>query len=194
MAAADAELQAGIRAALQQESQQWDGDVWSGPDGRATYFGLAPGVRYQINALIEEPERIKVGASEPFSGAPGERLEDVVVVCRLKGGIEGCLRDPAGSPVANTEVGSAAVLPDGTVIEPATAMTDASGCFVILHAFPEGVYETIGVGYLRDGMVHRGVVEQVQIEPEAVVDLGTLACEPVMTAEELEEHLRAAQE
>jgi hypothetical protein len=183
---------ADVQASLQQGGEQWGGNARSGVDGRAAYYGLAPGVVYHINGYMQMPERIKVGESEEFSGGPGERLEEIVIVCRAKGGIEGCLIDPQGNPVADTEIGCAAVLPDGTVIEPATTMTDAYGCFTILFAFPEGVYDTIGIGYLRGTMIHRGLVSQVEVAQDTIVDLGTLSCEPVMSLEEAQAQAGAA--
>ena len=177
---------AGVDVAICHDGAEWGRVAVTGADGRATYNGLTPGATYRVRAYVNTPERVRIGESEPFTGAPGARIEEVVVVCTPKGGLEGCLRDSEGHPVSNTEIGCTAVLADGSVLDPSTTTTGDDGCFVILYSLPEGMYDTVGVGYVRDDMIYRGLIEHVTIARDQIVDLGAIVCEPVLSVEDAE--------
>lgn len=180
----------GADVAIEYDGGEWGRMAVTGHDGRAECDGLAPGADHVVKAYINEPERVKIGESEPFAGMPAERLPEIEIVCTPRGGIEGCLLDPDGRPARDTEMGCTAVLADGTVLEPSTTYTNEDGCFVILYSLPEGTYDTVGVGFVRDGQVYRGLIEGIDIVSDRVVNLGEIVCEPVMTLEEAVEASR----
>jgi len=181
----------GIEVGIRQGGQRWGSDTLSGNDGRAVHRGLCPETRFVIEAIVNVPQRMKIGESEPFTGTPGETLEELTVVCTAKGGVQGIVVDKDGIPVANTDIGCTAVLEEGTVMEPATALTNEDGSFVILYGLPANTYRVLALGYARDGQVECGILEHVTISGEQILDVGTIQCEARMT---LEEAMEAAQE
>ncbi|MBI5091300.1 MAG: sigma-70 family RNA polymerase sigma factor [Candidatus Hydrogenedentes bacterium] len=184
----------GIEAAVRQGSSEWGSKVISGLDGRATFRGLCPAITFQILAYANDAERIQIGESAPFSGAPGETLQELIVVCRHKGGVEGVIVDKQGRPVANMEIGCTAVLEDGTVVKPSATTTAEDGSFTILHGLPHDTYAVVAVGYVRDGQVETGFVKNVEVVEGVIVNLGAITCEPLMSVEQAAAMAQQAQQ
>jgi RNA polymerase sigma factor (sigma-70 family) len=174
----------GLEVGIRQESAAWGTSSHSDSDGRVTYLGLGPYAKFHIQAIVQEPERMVVGESEVFSGTPGQKVPEVTVVCRYRGGVEGVLVDASGKPVADTEIGCTAVRADGRPVTPATITTREDGSFVISHALPYDSYLAIAVGYARDDKIEVGILKDVEITPNTVLNLGTIRCEPMLSVEE----------
>ncbi|MDX9973259.1 MAG: sigma-70 family RNA polymerase sigma factor [FCB group bacterium] len=184
----------GIEIVRKQGEGTWGTFLRSGNDGRAVYRGLDPDTTIQLEAVVTEPERLTVGESEPFAGRAGETLPEMTVVCRVRGGVNGVLVDASGQPVANTEIGCTAVRDDGTPVSPATATTSEDGTFVLFPGLPEDRYQTVAVGYERNGMIEVGLVQDVEISAGTAIDLGTVRCEPMISTEEAVQAAQAMQD
>jgi RNA polymerase sigma factor (sigma-70 family) len=158
----------------------------SDAEGLVIWQGLTPGETYE--ALAYGPSGAILGRSDPFSGAPGETITEVVVICPRRGGVEGVLLCPDGDPLASTEVVCATFLVDGTVASQRAA-SNADGAFCVLNALPEGVYlKVFLVCQQGDDEVQLAVVENVRITADTIIDLGTIVLQPV-SAEEAAEML-----
>ena len=162
----------GIRCIGRMGLQQGGGDITSDAEGRVTWQGLSPGETYE--ALGFDNESNPIGRSQPFTGEPGETVHDLLVVCSFLGGIEGNLLDSYGVPIAHADIQYTALLEDGTVYELQKTTTDSNGMFCILDALPDGLHPNVFVGRQTEDGLEVAVIENVDVVPGAVTDLGTI--------------------
>jgi hypothetical protein len=173
----------GIEAAMRQAGGQGGcgGALISDADGRVTFHGIRPLVNLQAVAWRSVGSSLTtLGVSEPFMGQPGETVPEVMVVCRMLGGIEGALAYGDGRAVANTEVTCEGQRADDTggPLE-GKITTDANGTVRIPEVVPEGIYR-VHVTFLdsQSGQLYRATAENVEIVAGAIANLGTLVAEP----------------
>ncbi len=182
-------VMAGMR--LAGRSGGWGG-YHANDEGRFTWHGLDPARTYEAVAWERsEGGIVTVAASEPFTGEPGETVPEVVVVCIPRGGIEGIVLDADGNPAANTEIGYAALLEDGTTSPMRTATTNANGAFCMLGALPEGVHPSVFVGCQKaEDKIELAVVANAEIVRDSVTDLGVIRLDQQYgSIEEVQEQL-----
>jgi RNA polymerase sigma factor (sigma-70 family) len=172
----------GIEAGISSPGSRYGcgGVLVSGPDGRVTFHGIRPGVSLEAHGSLTIGAQF-IGVSEPFTGAPGQTIQEVGVVCRLFGGIAGVLSFPDRRPVANVDLLCGAQSADGSEIgADGAATTDESGRFQLPACLPEGSYAGVVVGFMdREAATPYSVTApQVEIAAEAVTDLGALVVAP----------------
>jgi len=157
----------------------WPGWVKTGEDGRYIWRGLGADT-YVIEAV--DPSRSGgssiIGRGGPVSGEPGETTDEVVIVCAVEeGGIEGVLVAPDGTVRANTRVGCGGVR-DGQLYALKSGWTDDDGYFCILYSLPTGTYSRVCLGSMNEnGRLGVALIEDVDIEKDAVTDLGEMRLE-----------------
>ena len=176
---ADGKPRQGMEAAVRMAGAQGGcgGMLVSGADGRVVFHGLRPGVELQALAWLGTGSRTDtVGVSGAFTGAPGETVPELAVVCRLAGGVEGLLAYPDGRPAANTTLRCRSQEGDADA-SGASATTDASGYFQLPASLPEGRHPGIVVNFLdREGATaYTATAEDVEIAAGTLTRLGTLA-------------------
>ncbi|MFH1267515.1 MAG: carboxypeptidase-like regulatory domain-containing protein, partial [Planctomycetota bacterium] len=157
------------------------GTLVSDADGRVTFHGVPPFTDLQALAWRSAGGGLQtLGVSDPFTGQPGETVPEVIVVCRLLGGIEGLLAYADGRAVANTEVTCQGQRVDdtGAPIEGKIA-TDADGAVRLPEVVPEGIYR-LRVTFLdgQSGQAYGASVENVEIVAGTITNVGTLLAEP----------------
>ena len=168
----------GVKAAMRQAGRKYGcgGTLISNEEGRVTFHGLPPFLTLQAVAWTDEIKEI--GQSKPFSGEPGETVEEVVVVCHETGGIEGVVLDAAGQPLANTDIACYVVLPDGSMMDGRfQTTTGPGGEFCWPDELRVGNYPRLFIGYeeAQEGHVGVGVIENVDIQADAITGLGNIA-------------------
>lgn len=175
---------AGISAAMHQAGSRGGcgGTLTSDAEGRVTFHGIPPETDLQAVAWRHTGDGTQtLGESEPFSGQAGETIAEVVVVCRMPGGIEGTIVYPDGRPVANTPVSCEALSGVGGLPPvQGTVTTDGQGALRILDAVPEGVYRVARVAFVDPDSARPYVaqVQNVEVIAGSVTSLGTLAVQP----------------
>ena len=126
-----------------------------------------------------------LGISKPFTGQPGETVPEVVIVCPLRGGgIEGVITDAEGNPVPEVHVACWVLLDDGTFLGVPGTYADENGTFNN-RKVRVGLYRQLLLAY-RDGTTGQFsyiIVENVQVDEEAVTNLGTLSLKPISPEE-----------
>lgn len=127
-------------------------------------------------------DRKIIGASELFEGEPGETLPEVVVVCKVLGGIEGVIIDQDGNPIPHVDVECTGELPEGGAAT-CSATTDFRGAFSMAEALPEGVYSSVQVECHDEFAEYTAVIEDVQIVADAVIDLGLITALPTSSTD-----------
>ncbi|MFC1737098.1 carboxypeptidase-like regulatory domain-containing protein, partial [Candidatus Hydrogenedentota bacterium] len=162
----------------QNPGQGWAGlDTVTNAEGRYTWHSVPPITPFIVYAI----EKSKAGASDvtassqPVFGQPGETIPEVLIVCAVKGGVEGIIVDPEGDPISNERMTIRAVRDDGKGVGSVTTTTDADGRFTVLWAFPEREYARVSVR--ADGK--SGYVENVEILRDSVTDLGTVVLDTI---------------
>ncbi|MFC1734491.1 sigma-70 family RNA polymerase sigma factor [Candidatus Hydrogenedentota bacterium] len=155
-------------------------------DGRAEFSGIPPYVSFRVEALEnsssprDRASGLVIGRSEPIIGAPGERVDDVLVVCAAGiGGIRGIIVDTDGNPVADAEITCRVPDDEGTNRKIIKAKTDSEGAFLIPKLFSEGQYPRIQVLCWRGRDLTtredwRGAVNSVEVAADEVTDLGVV--------------------
>jgi hypothetical protein len=173
----------GIEAAMRQAGGQGGcgGTLISDADGRVTFHGIRPLVNLQAVAWRSVGSSLTtLGVSEPVMGQPGETVPEVMVVCRMLGGIEGALAYGDGRAVANTEITCEGQRVDdtGPPME-GKITTDANGAVRIPEVVPEGIYR-VHVIFLdgQSGQLYHAAAENVEIVAGKIANLGTLVAEP----------------
>lgn len=175
---------AGVMAAMRQAGGKGGcgGSLISGADGRVTFHGVRPLESLQVIAWLRAQGDLKtIGASEPFTGQPGETVPEVTVVCRMLGGIEGTVIYADGRPAANMELTCQAQLAsESEAAMEAQVTTNANGAVSILDSMPEGVYRSIRLSFLEraSGQAYSAAAQDIQIDAGMVSDLGTLVAQP----------------
>ena len=167
----------GISAAMRQAGGRYGcgGTLISDVEGRVTFHGLPPFLALEAVAWTNGTKDI--GHSEPFSGEPGQTVDEVIVVCHEMGGIEGVLLDATGRPLADTGIACYVVLPDGSMMEGRLETTTGPrGEFRWPQELFEGRYPSLFIGYeeAAEAQVGVGIVESVDIQPGAITDLGDI--------------------
>ena len=148
-------------------------------EGCFTIYGVAPNRSFAVLAVdanLRETMTI-LGQSEPFSGAPGEILPQVIVVVASQGGVEGTIVDAQGKPLPNMAI-TVTVVGDQNEVS-AEALTDEEGRFTLLRAFTDGHYSELRITSHARGFVERGTVVNVALVRDSVVDMGVVTLVPV---------------
>jgi len=168
----------GISSGLRSEASSFPFGNWQvDTEGRLEILGVQPGHPFEVvGYVLAYPEPVILGASQPIRGAPGETLDEVIVLCtaRTKGGFAGTLVDSDGKPISNQRLECWVRLEDGRLYSIPSVTTRDDGRFLFVGPLPEAVYPEIHISCVASNTRKTAVIPNLKIVGGSIRDLGAI--------------------